>query len=142
MDLIKCEAQAYDIHVCSESWLKPEIKDDSILIEKCLPPQRTERLGRPGDGVVIYAKDSFSLIRRTDLEIRGLEAVWIEFLVKGKIVLIGGFYRPPNSSNEYFNLLTESFDRAFNTNIADILITGDFNYNMLSNDNRVVSPIM
>ena len=75
MDLIKCEAQAYYILVCSESWLKPEIKDDSILTENFLPPQRTDRLGRPGDGVVIYAKDSFSLIRRSDLEIRGLEVV-------------------------------------------------------------------
>ena len=91
MDLIKCEAQAYDIFVCSESWLKPEIKDDSILIENFLQPQRTDRLGRPGGGVVIYAKHSFPLIRRTDLEIRGLEAVWIELLVKGKTVLIGGF---------------------------------------------------
>ena len=86
----------YDILVCSESWLKPEIKDDSILIENFLPPQRTDRLGRPGGGVVIYAKDSFSLIRRSDLEIRRLEAVWIELLVKGKTILIGGFYRQPN----------------------------------------------
>ena len=142
MDLIKCEAQAYDILVCSESWLKPEIKDDSILIETFLPPQRTDRLSRPSGGVVIYAKDSFSLIRRSDLEIRGLEAVWIELLVKGKTILIGGFYRQPNSSNEYFNLLTERFDRAFNTNVADILITGDFNYNMLSNDNNKLKDLM
>ena len=62
MDLIKCEAQAYDILVCSESWLKSEIKDDNILTEIFLPPQRTDRLGRPGGWVVIYANDSFSLI--------------------------------------------------------------------------------
>ena len=107
-----------------------------------MPPQRTDRLGRPGGGVIINAKDSFSLLRRTDLETRGLEAVWIELLVKGKTILFGGFYRPPNSSNEYFSLLTESFDRAFNTNVADILISGDFNYNMLSNDNNKLKDLM
>ena len=36
----------------------------------------------------------------------------------------------------------ESFDRAFNTNFADILITGDFNYNMLSNDNNKLKDLM
>ena len=39
-------------------------------------------------------------------------------------------------------MLTESFDRAFNTNVAGILITGDFNYNMLSNDNNKLKDLM
>ena len=60
--------------------------------------------------------------RRTDLEIRELEAVWVELRVKGKTVLLGGFYTPPNSNNAYFNLISESVDRAYNTNISDIII--------------------
>ena len=55
-DLIKCEAQTYDILVCSESWLKPEIKEDSFLIENCLPLQRTDRLGRPGGGLLFMLR--------------------------------------------------------------------------------------
>ena len=105
MDLVKCEAQSYDILVFSESWLKPEIKDDSITIENFMSPQRTDRLDRPGGGVIIYIKDSFLLKRRSDLEIRGLEAVWVALRIKGKTLLLGGFYRPPNSNNAYFNNL-------------------------------------
>lgn len=134
MDLIRCEAQSYDILVFSESWLKPEIKDHSIAIENFLPPQRTDRFNRPGGGVVVYVKDSFLLKRRSDLEIQGLEAVWVEIRIHGKTLLLGGFYRPPKSNNDYFNLILESVDRAYNTNITDIVITGDFNYNMLSAD--------
>ncbi|MCG8044650.1 MAG: hypothetical protein N0E48_03020, partial [Candidatus Thiodiazotropha endolucinida] len=78
IDIIRCEAQSYSILVFSESWLKPEIKDDSILIENFQPPFRTDRLDRPGGGVVIYVRDSLSCKRRYDLEVRGLEVVWLE----------------------------------------------------------------
>ena len=56
-------------------------------------------------------------------------------------MLIGGFYRPPNSSNEYFNLITENVDRAYNTNIADTTVTFDLNFNINSNNNKMVELI-
>ena len=130
IDIIKCEEHAYDILVYSESWLKPEIKNDDISLQSFMPPYRTDRLERTGGGVVIYVRDTFLCKRRDDLEIRGLEAVSVEVKVKGKCILVGGFYRPPNSNNAYFNLNTESFDRACNTGINDISMTGDFNFNI------------
>ncbi|MCG8092513.1 MAG: hypothetical protein JAZ17_02615 [Candidatus Thiodiazotropha endolucinida] len=142
LDQVKCEAQSYDIIVFTESWLKPDIKDENITIENFMPPQRADRVDRPGGGVVIYAKDSLFLKRRKDLEIRGLEAVWVEIKVKSKILLVGGFYRPPNSNNDYFDLIAESVDRAHNANISDILITGDFNYNMLSGENNRIKDLI
>ena len=50
--------------------------------------------------------------------------------------------RPPNSNSDYFNLILESTDRAHNTNIHDIIITGDFNYNMLSNNNNKIKDLL
>ena len=50
--------------------------------------------------------------------------------MKCKRILVGIFYKPPNSSPDYFELLKESIDRACNTDIIDIIITGDFNCNM------------
>ena len=52
------------------------------------------------------------------------------------------FYRPPNSTVDYFNLILESIDRAFNTNITDIIITGDFNYDMSTNVNNKIKDLM
>ena len=57
-------------------------------------------------------------------------------------MLIGGFYRPLNSNIEYYNLRIESIDRALNTNINDVIITEDFNYNMLSNDSININDLL
>ena len=113
-----------------------------MLLEHFLPPFRTDRTDKPGGGVVIYVPDSISCKRLPDLEVRGLEAVWMEVNIKRKKMLIGGFYRPPNSNIEYYNLLIESIDRALNTNINDVIITGDFNYNMLSNDSNKINDLL
>ena len=118
--------------IFSESWLKSNITDVEIAIQNFLPLFRTDRRDRPGGGVVIYAHDTLLYKRRRDIEMNDLEAVWIDVMLKSKKVLIGGIYSAPNSNSDYFNLILESIDRAHNTNIVDIIITGDFNYNMLS----------
>lgn len=68
-----------------------------------------------------------------DLECNGLEAVWVEITVKSKTILVGGFYRPSNSDVAYYNLILESIDRADNTDLHDVIITGDFNYDIIMN---------
>ena len=42
----------------------------------------------------------------------------------------------------FFNKINESIDRAYSTNIVDILITGDFNFNMLSNENNKMEELI
>ena len=134
IDLIRGEAEAYDVLIFSESWLKPTVLNDTICIENYLGPFRTDRPDRPGGGVVAYVRETIPCKRRPDLEIQGLEALWFEIAIKSKKILIGGFYRPPNSNTGYMDLIKESIDRAYNTNIVDIIITGDFNFNMMSNN--------
>ncbi|MCG8033361.1 MAG: endonuclease/exonuclease/phosphatase family protein, partial [Candidatus Thiodiazotropha taylori] len=138
IDSIRSEADSYDVLVFSESWLKPNIHSDNISIEKILPPFRADRSDRPGGGVIVYVRDTLFCKRRIDLEIQGIECVWVELQIKSKRVLIGGFYRPPNSNADYFNLIKESIDRACNTGIGDLIITGDFNINMSQSNNRMI----
>ncbi|MCG7875097.1 MAG: endonuclease/exonuclease/phosphatase family protein, partial [Candidatus Thiodiazotropha endolucinida] len=141
-DIVRGEAEAYDVLVFSESWLKPSICNDTIHIENFMSPFRADRIDRLGGGVVIYVKDSYCCKRRTDIEIPGIEAVWVELKIKSKPVLIGGFYRAPNSNADYFNLIRESVDRAYNTNIPDIIITGDFNIDMSQNNSNKMTELM
>lgn len=142
LDMIKAEADLHDILIFSESWLKPETPDENILITNFQTPFRNDRRGRPGGGVIVYVRDSLSCKRRTDLELRGIEAVWLELTLKSKKILVGGYYRPPNSNLAYFNLLEESIDRAYNTNIIDIFVLGDFNYNMTGNSNNKMKDLI
>ena len=130
IDIIRSESDAYDVLVFSESWLKPNITDETIKIDYFQPPFRTDRVDRSGGGVVLYVRDTILCKRRADLEVHGLEAVWVELQIKRKRILIGGFYKPPNSNSDYFDLLKESVDRACSTDIPDIIITGDFNCDM------------
>ena len=142
LDLIAAESEAYNVLVFSESWLKPDIKNDSVYLNNFHPRFRTDRSDRPGGGVVIYVRDSIYCKRRNNLEVQGLEAAWVEIHVKSKTLLVGGFYRPPNSNAAYFELLSESIDRAYNTNIIDIFILGDFNYNLaMLNVNKMTDLI-
>ena len=62
-----------------------------------------------------------------------VECVWIEINTRNKKLLIGTFYRPPNSSNATFAAIEDSIGLASYTIAYDILITGDFNINMADN---------
>ena len=78
----------------------------------------------------MYVRDTIPCKRRTDLEVRDLESDLVELQVKCKRILVGGFYKPPNSSPDYFELFKESIDRAYNTDIIHIIIASDFSCNM------------
>ena len=50
---------------------------------------------------------------------------------------MGGFFRPPNNNTDYFNLIKEIIDRACNTKTIDIIITGDFNFDISKPQNKI-----
>ena len=58
--------------------------------------------------------------------------MWIELTLRHKHILFGLFYRPPNSDALYFSSIEDSIHLAVDTGIQDIIVTGDFNYNMLA----------
>ena len=139
---IECESIAYGILVFTESWLKPDTPNEKLITDNFKSPFRKDRYDLPGGGVLIYTRDSIQSKRRTDLEMQDLEAVWVEITVKSKKILIGGFYRLPHSNTDYFNKINESNDRAYDTNMVDILITEDFNFNMFSNENYKMKELI
>ena len=54
----------------------------------------------------------------------------------------GGFYRPPNAKVEYYDLVSESVDRACSTQIKDILLLGDFNCDAYKPQNNRILNLM
>ena len=132
LDLLFAELHTFDILAFSETWLNNSISNDDLSLQLFQTPERKDRVGDSHGGVMIYVRDSIFYKRRRDLEPHGIECIWIECTLKHKHILFGLFYRPPNSDAAYFSLIEDSINLAVDTGLQDILITGDFNFNMLN----------
>ena len=130
IDLLQYEIQPFDVFIFSETWLNNDINSNELKIINFKDPFRCDRDIRAG-GVAIYVKENIACKRRSDLEINNLECVWIELKIYGRLILVAGIYRPPDASPNYWNLISESIDRAKTTNISGIIILGDLNNDML-----------
>ena len=82
MDIIRSEADAYDVLIFTESWLKPDISDTTVQSENLSQPFRNGRCNRLGGGVLANVRESITCKRRHELEISCFEAVWLKFFVK------------------------------------------------------------
>ena len=132
LDILGAELLEFDVLAFTETWLNSSYSSDDIRLESFRQPERKDRVGDSHGGVIIYVKDSIHYRRRNDLELQGIESIWVQLTLKHKHVLFGLFYRPPNSDSIYYSGIEDSIHLAIDTGISDIIITGDFNFNMLN----------
>ena len=141
LDLIGSELRSFDVICITETWLDGRVLDEDIEIENF----DLFRRDRPGDhhgGICVYVRNNIFCRRRNDFELPNIECVWVEVSFKNKKHLIGTFYRPPNSLNAIFSSIEDSIGLAFDSNIQDIIITGDFNLDMLKDSsNRKIKDL-
>ena len=69
-----------------------------------------------------YVKSGIFYKRRCDLEIKGIECIWIEEVINKKSLRFGLFYRPPNSSADVYSKIEKPISLAVDTVISDITI--------------------
>ena len=124
VDIIQSELQQFDVISLTETWLDNTISDDEIIFNGFNLFRRDRVSDRHGD-VCVFVKRELYAKRRIDLELQNIECIWLEIFVDHKKLLIGTFY--PNSSNDALTAIENSIGLANDTNIHDILITGDFN---------------
>lgn len=132
LDVLQAELFEIDILSFTETWLNPAIPNEDIMLQSYSTPERKDRPGDPHGGVMIYVKDGIFYKRRDDLEIRGIESIWIEVINNHKSILFGLFYRPPNADAQYFSNIEDSISLAIDTGISNIIVTGDLNFNFLN----------
>ena len=126
LDIIESELNNFDIICLTETWLDQRTLNNNLSLNE-YNLYRRDRVGDRYGGICVYAKQNTYSRRRQDLEPPNIECVWIEISTHNKKHLIGTFYRPPNSTNEVISSIEDSIALAFDTNIPNILITGDFN---------------
>ena len=93
---------------------------------------RRDRIGDSHGGIALYVKDDIPGKRRLDLELANIECLWLELNIRNRKLLVGTFYRPPNSSPIVLSNIENSIGLAVDTRIADIVITVDLNFNVIN----------
>ena len=132
LDIISSELSEIDILAFSETWLSSTTPIQMLEIPTYKQPERKERTLNNYGGVMIYIKENIFHSRRKDLEIIGIENIWVEIRSHNKQLLFGIFYRPPNVNIHYDSLVEESLGLAIDTGIDNIIVVGDFNKNVLN----------
>ena len=135
IDLLEAEYNNFDVITVSETWLSDADSNDSIHMANFHPPIRLDRPNDPHGGVAIYVKNNLICRPRIDLHVNDLEAVWVETKLNQNSLLIGSFYRPPNSTVAYWELLEESLRKVNNTT-SRFIILGDFNTDFLNSPSQ------
>ncbi|KAK6191763.1 hypothetical protein SNE40_003365 [Patella caerulea] len=141
LDMISAEMSEFDVLTFSETWLTDTSNTELLELRGYHKPILCNRTVGPGGGVAIYIRDSLYFKARLDLNIAGLEAVWVEIRNKNNIYLIGSFYRSPTANSEYWNLIEQSIELAKEQNIKTIIL-GDFNVNIINTNSSRISNIM
>ena len=141
VDLIESECLNFDVICITETWLDDSIVDEDIKIEN-FNLFRRDRPGGHHGGVCMFVRNNVFCRRRRDLELPNIECIWVEVSIKHKQYLIGTFYRPPRSPNAILPSIEDSIGLAFDANNQNILITGDFNLDVLKDtSNRKINDL-
>ena len=86
-------------------------------------------------GVLCYIRDDINYQRRYDLEVAGIECIWIELLIfKSSSILVCIAYKPPDSSKYIDKSFTTKFQDMISTTIVEnkeTIISGDLNCDYL-----------
>ena len=130
IDFLESELANFDLISITETWFNQSISNADVNINGFRAPFRKDRLGDGYGGEAVYIKNDIPYIQRTDLEILNIECVWVEIRLHGKRLLVGTYYRPPNSDIAVLTNIENSIDLAIDTEISDIIILGDFNLDM------------
>ena len=74
---------------------------------------------RHGGGVAVYISKRFNSKIRYDLNSSILECLWFELNYPNKpSILVGEFYRPPNSHADFFDELERTLDSALSEHMS------------------------
>ena len=126
LEILHPELFEFDILAFTETWLGPTIDTDDLILQSYYRPERKDRDLDTHGGVMLYVKEGLHYTRRDDLELQNIENVWIKLANSHKRILLGLFYRPPNSDAAYLAHIEDSISLAVDTGIPELIITGDF----------------
>ena len=123
IEATETELSNIDVICLTETWLDHRISDDSLaLTEYTCTLYRRDRGRDTYGGICVYVKNELYSCCRNDLEVEDIECVWLEIHNHNRKVLIGTFYRPPNSTPATLNSIENSIGKVFDTDTKTFLL--------------------
>ena len=105
--------------------------------------QGTEAVGKVeqetrGGGVALLIRENITAVLRGDIS--ATESIWVELRnKKGEIILIGLYYRPPNSRQEIEEQICKEITDSSKKN--RVVIVGDFNFPNIDWDSHSIREL-
>ncbi|CAB4023001.1 RNA-directed DNA polymerase from transposon BS [Paramuricea clavata] len=122
----------FDILCINETRIDKKIKNSEIGLQGYDLTRRDRN--RRGGGVAIYIRNTIPYVERSTIIPENVEAVCIEVRKpNAKPILILTWYRPPNSNSEILDSF-EIFLQNIDTENKEIIITGDFNIDLMPSE--------
>ena len=87
----------------------------------------------------MYVKESLQCSLRDDLQVEGIEALWVEIKHEAqKAFLLGYTYRPPSSQQKWMNDFESVLEQVY-TETKEVILLGDLNFNLLENNSNIAT---
>ena len=86
--------------------------------------------------MLVYIPEQCRSRRRADLEIEGVEVVWVEIWLHKKAILLSNIYRPPNANTNYLTNIELMMEKVASECRTTVLM-GDLNLNLLAPSTQV-----
>ena len=124
-----------DIMGLCETFLNIQV-DNNILNIDGYDFERRDREGKSGGGILVYISNMLNYKRRHDLELGGIESIWIEISIpNSKPILVCSVYRPPSAPCSWVTELCCEINRA-SCDDKEMIIMGDYNIDHLKDITR------
>ena len=118
---------SFNIVALTETWLDGNFDDRELHLEG-YNIFRRDRSNQYGGGVLLAIKSDLHCVRTYDLEVN-TEMLACELRISNtRCLLFAVFYRPPGIGEGFLEEFRKFLNNASKTGIADLVITGDFNF--------------
>ena len=98
-DILYGDLRNYDVLSFTETWLDAYTSSSDLSFPLFHIPFKRDRPNDAHGGILVFVKSDIFVVERRDFEVNNIECLWLELRIKGIIILIGTFNRPPNSSS-------------------------------------------
>ena len=137
-----------NIHILgiTESRANKYLLDDQVSVTDYILVREDRESGQ-GGGICCYVRNDINWQRRSDLEIDGIEYLWIEIFVRNaKCFLFGVIYLPPDSSLHIDKDFAVKFSDMIESTVCEnkeAILCGDMNCNYLvPSDHKPIKDII